>query len=291
MFDKVAIIGPGLIGGSMGMALRRRKLAGHVVGIGRRRVSLDAATKVGAIDSSTLDMSQGLSGADLVVLATPIGTFDRLAGPVAAALSPGAVLTEVASSKVQVIRTLQEALEPRSDVQLVPTHPMAGSEQSGPLAADEALFEGSVCIVTPLPEEIGDAHRRVRELWQALGATVVDMTPSEHDRLVARISHVPHLAASALMHTVDEETMHYCGGGLRDTTRIAASSPDLWMDIYRSNRQEIRAAMREYIDTLQEMIRALNEDDMDALRRQLGAAKSYRDELAVRLAEREAAAD
>jgi prephenate dehydrogenase len=288
MFDKVAIVGPGLIGGSMGMAMRRRSLADHIVGIGRRQVSLDAALRVGAIHSATLDLNEGLAGADLVVLATPIGTFERLAGPVAEAIDPGAVLTEVASSKVQVIETLQAALGACEDVQLVPTHPMAGSEQSGPLAADEALFEGSVCIITPLQDQETEAFPRIRGLWQALGATVVSMSPSQHDRLVARISHVPHLAASALMHTVDEGTMHYCGGGLKDTTRIAASSPDLWMDIYRSNREEIREAMRDYIGTLRRMMDALDADDMPALREQLEQARCRRDELAVRLAERAA---
>lgn len=286
MFKKVAIIGPGLIGGSMGLAMRRRKLAGTVVGIGRRPSSLDLALQVGAIESATLDMEKGLDGADLAVLATPTGAFEHLASLIARFLPPGALLTDVASSKVRPMAAVVQALAARTDIAYVSAHPMAGSEQSGPLAAAEDLFEGCICILTPADGAPAAAADSVQALWQALGARVIRMQPREHDRLVARISHVPHLAAAALMTIVDEETMHYCGGGLRDTTRIAASNTDMWLDIYTSNRNEIQEALAEYAAALQRMSRALETDAIEELRRQLADARDQRRRLARRLTER-----
>jgi prephenate dehydrogenase len=279
MFRKVAIIGPGLIGGSLGMALHRDALVEQVVGIGRRQSSLDLALQVGAIDTATLDMAAGLADADLVVLAPPSQIIERMAPEIAPLLAEGATLIDVASSKVGIVRDVTAALADRPDVAYVPTHPMAGSEQTGPLAATPDLFEGSVCIVTPLPDTPPPQLDAIVVLWTALGAEVVDMTPEEHDRLVARISHVPHLAASALMHIVDPATMHCGGGGLRDTTRIAASSPDLWMGIYTANRAEIHQALSDYIGTLQAMMAALDDDDQDALRALLATAQARRREL------------
>jgi len=281
MFRKVAIIGPGLVGGSLGMALRRDGLVEEVVGIGRRQSSLDLALQVGAIDTATLDPAEGLADADLVVLAPPSQIIERMAPKIAPLLAEGATLIDVASSKVEIVRTVTAALAERPDVAYVPTHPMAGSEQTGPLAATPDLFQGSVCIVTPLPGVPLPRVGAIVVLWTALGAEVVDMTPEEHDRLVARISHVPHLAASALMHIVDPATMHCCGGGLRDTTRIAASSPDLWMGIYAANREEIHAALSDYIATLQGMMAALDADDRDALHALLAAAQARRNDLDV----------
>ena len=286
MFKKVAIIGPGLIGGSMGMALRRGGLADEVVGVGRRQVSLDQALRVGAIDSATLDLAAGLGCAELVVLATPIGSFAAIAPQAAAAMAPGAVFTDVASAKVSIIESIAAALASRPDVAYVPSHPMAGSEQTGPLAASADLFGGSVCILTPVDGTPPEALAAVERMWQSFGAELVRMTPAAHDRLVARISHVPHIAAAALMSIVAEETMHYCGGGLQDTTRIAASSPDLWMDIYAANRREIQEAIGQYIEGLRRMTAALERDDRDALREELAAAQRKRNTLSDMLRQR-----
>ncbi len=279
MFRKVAIIGPGLIGGSLGMALHRDGLVGQVIGIGRRQCSLDLALEVGAIDTATLDMAEGLADADLVVLAPPSGIIARMAPQIAPLLAEGATLIDVASSKVEIVGAIITALVDRPDVAYIPTHPMAGSEQTGPLAATPDLFQGSVCIITPLPDTPLPRVGAIVALWTALGAEVVDMMPEEHDRLVARISHVPHLAAAALMHIVDPATMYCCGGGLRDTTRIAASSPDLWMGIYTANRVEIHQALSDYIKTLQDMMAALDANDQDALRALLATAQARRNEL------------
>jgi len=286
MFGKVAIVGPGLIGASIGMALRHGRLAETVVGIGRRSSSLKLAIDVGAIDSATLDVAEGVVEADLVVLATPIGAFEALAPRIAGAMSPGAILTDVASAKVGVIQCVTAALAGRTDVPYVPTHPMAGSEQTGPLAASPDLFRGSVCIVTPLQDGSREAVGMVEDLWRKLGAEVVRMTPAEHDRLVARISHMPHLVAAALMTLVDEETMHYCGGGLRDTTRIAAGRPEIWLDICTSNGAEIGRALGEYADSLRRIRDWIEAGDVDNLRACLTEAKRRRDCLGRRLEKR-----
>jgi len=266
VFKKVTIIGPGLIGGSMGMAMRRRGLADLVVGVGRRKESLDKALKVGAIDRATLDLKEGVHGAELVVLATPIGTLDGLVPELPLLLDPEALITDVASAKVRVIEVIASALRPRPDVSYIPSHPMAGSEKSGPLAARADLFEGAVCILTPLTNTFPESKSRITRMWRALGARVVSMTPQSHDRMVARISHVPHLAAAALLSYVEENEMALSGGGLRDTTRVAGGDPDLWIDICRDNRDEVASALKAYADVLARMADSLRSGNLGPLR-------------------------
>lgn len=279
MFNKVAIIGPGLIGGSIGMALRRNKLTETVVGIGRRQESLDKALEVGAVDKATLHMEDGLDKADLVVLATPIRTFAELVPQAARLLKPEALLTDVASSKVQVIETMTSALHERPDVAYIPTHPMAGGERSGPLAASAHLFEGSVCIITPLTNTLADSKSLITRMWQAFGAEVVSMSPQAHDALVARISHLPHLAAAALLAVVDGTDMELCGKGLLDTTRVASANPDLWIDICKTNAERIQEALADYIQVLEGMADALSVGRLERLKAVLRDAKDKRDRL------------
>lgn len=277
MFERVAIVGPGLIGGSMGLALKERGLAGTVVGVGRRQSSLDKALRVGAIDRDALDLKKGVAGAELVVLATPIRALQQLAPELAGCLEAEALVTDVASTKVGVIDAISSGLRNRPDVAYIPTHPMAGSEKSGPLAAEAGLFEDSVCIVTPLPNTFADCKSTITRLWEALGARVRSMSPQAHDRLVARISHVPHLAAAALLNYLDADETDLCGGGLRDTTRIAAGDPELWMDICRENRREIAGALNAYLEGLRRMKQALDSGALGELRELLKEAKSKRD--------------
>jgi len=288
MFDKVAIIGPGLIGGSMGLALRQGKLANWVVGIGRRRVSLEKALQVGAVDHITLDMAAGLQDVELVVLATPISTYADLVPQAAKLMRSEAILTDVASTKTRVVDTITSALRGRPDVAYIPTHPMAGSERSGALAANANLFRGTVCIMTPLPNTFADTKGRITRMWNALGARVVTMSPQVHDALVGRISHLPHLAAAALLQVVDGTDTEFCGSGLLDTTRIASGNPGLWIDICKSNRERIHDAMVEYIRALQDMADALKIGHLGRLRAVLEDAKTKRDQL---VATREAPAD
>ncbi len=279
MFQTVAIVGPGLIGGSIGMAMRQLGLADRVVGIGRRRVSLDKAMEVGAVDEVTLDIREGLAEADMVVLATPIGTFADLAPQIANHMKSEAILSDVASTKVRVIETLASALRGRPDIAYIPTHPMAGSEQSGPDAANPALFQGSVCIITPLTNTLADTKGMITRMWRALGARVVSMSPQAHDALVARVSHLPHLVAAAILGIVDGTDTEYCGKGLTDTTRVASGSPALWVDICKANREAIHAALDDYISLLRGISDALQLGHMGRLRAVLEDAKVKRDRL------------
>jgi len=257
IFDIAAIVGPGLVGGSLGMAIRQRGLARHVIGIGRRRSSLRAALDVGAVDEVSLDLREGVEAADVIVLATPIGAMLRLAGPVARHAKGGAVLTDVASTKQRVIQTLTAALRDRPDVAYVPAHPMAGSEQRGAENARAALFEGSVCILTPLPEATGPPLSRVRGLWEGL----------------------PHLAAAALLHTISAEEGMLAGSGLVDTTRVASGDPSLWRGICETNPEQVAAALDSYVEVLRRIRSAIADGRFTALEQALREAKDKRDGL------------
>ena len=279
IFETVAIVGPGLVGGSLGIALRARGLAGRVVGVGRREASLQEALAVGAVDEVTLDVREGVRAADLVVLATPISAFGRVMRDAADAMKGGALLTDVASTKQQVIQTITRALEGRPDVAYVPTHPMAGGERRGAGNAEADLFERSVCILTPLPHNRQPDLDRIRALWAAVGAKVHTMSPSEHDRLVARISHLPHLAAAALLRAIEAEEGALAGGGLMDTTRIASGDPALWRDICETNPSEISAALDAYIEILERIHGMIASGDFGGVQSLLCEAKQERDGL------------
>jgi prephenate dehydrogenase len=224
-------------------------------------------------------MDEALRNADLIVLATPIGSFGPLALQIAASARQSALVTDVASSKAEVIATLSSALAERPDLAYVPTHPMAGGEQSGPLAASADLFEDSICIITPAGTGGRPPEQRVRLMWEGLGARVVTMAPEEHDRTVARISHVPHLAASALVAFLHDADAGVCGRGLIDTTRVASGSPDMWIDICGSNAREIAGALAEFATVVEQMKEQIERGDYDSLRATLVRAKETRDRL------------
>ncbi len=191
-------------------------------------------------------------------------------------LDPEALVTDVASAKARVIDVISSALRPRPDVSYIPSHPMAGSEKSGPLAASADLFEGAVCILTPLTNTFPESKGRITRMWRALGARVLSMTPQSHDRLVARISHVPHLAAAALLSYLEENEMALSGGGLRDTTRVAGGDPDLWVDICRDNRDEVAAALEAYAAVLARMADSLRSGHLGPLHDVLQSAHDKR---------------
>jgi prephenate dehydrogenase len=240
------------------------------------------AFDVGAVDQVTLQLSEGVESAELIILATPIRTFPQLLPTVTAAARQDAVLTEVASTKARVIETVTAHLADRPDLAYVPSHPMAGSEQRGAAHARADMFEDSVCILTPLRETPPEELNRVRSLWQRLGASVHEMTPAGHDRLVARISHLPHLAAAALMRCLSAREGHFAGGGLLDTTRIASGDPRLWRDICETNSEEIGSAISCCAEALQEMRAMLEEGRFEALEELLADAKRKRDSLLAR---------
>ena len=278
LFESVVIVGPGLVGGSLGQALRAKGLARLVVGVGRRQVSLDRALERGAIDEATLDLEGAVVGADLVVLATGVGLIPRQAEAVLSRVAEGAILTDVGSVKAAICRSVEEALR-RAGVaaHFVGGHPLAGSEQRGVEAAREDLFRDACCILTPTEDTNRDALARVRGLWEAVGARVVELAPERHDELLAQISHLPHVAASCLVNNASDEALAFAATGFLDTTRVASGDPDLWRDICLANGEALARAARSCADALREFAAALEAQDEKAVHGLLDRAKERRD--------------
>lgn len=244
---KAAILGVGLLGGSLGLALRRRGLAAEVHGFVRRAETAREALRVGAVDQAGQDLAAVVSGADLVVFCTPVAQMAVLASDVVPHLLPGALVTDVGSVKSAVVAAVEGPVLGAGG-SFVGSHPMAGSEKVGVSAAREDLFTGAVCVLTPTPATRLEASEGVRALWEGLGARLLWMDPEQHDTLVARSSHLPHLLASALAAYVLDprqppELSQLCASGFRDTTRVASGSPEMWRDIALANREAILAAM------------------------------------------------
>jgi prephenate dehydrogenase len=248
--DKLAVVGVGLIGGSLALALKQSGVVGHVVGIGRGLPNLETAMKIGVVDSYTQDVAAGVADADVVFLATPVQALGTLAKQAMPHLKPGAILTDGGSVKQAVI----DAIEPhlRNDVHFVPGHPIAGTENSGAEAAFATLYCDRRCILTPTAKTDATALDRVRSMWQLAGSQVVIMDVEKHDRVLAAISHLPHMVAYALVNAVgsydryNENILEYSAGGFRDFTRIASSDPTMWRDIALTNREALVEMMEQF---------------------------------------------
>ena len=280
LWNQVTIIGTGLIGGSLGLALKQRDLAGRIVGVGHRQSTLDEALFRSAADEVTLDPCEGVRGSDLVVLGTAIGLFEGILRKIAGALMPGAVVIDVGSTKAQVVRTL-EPLMPQACT-FVGCHPIAGSEKRGITHARPDLFDGATCVVTPTGRTPADVLVRVVTTWQELGMVVQQVSPEVHDRLLAQTSHLPHVVASVLVRAVSEEAEPLMGPGWADTTRVAGGDAALWRDIMLSNAEEIAAAIERFHDILAGVRDAVRNSDADAIEAHLAEAKRRRDHLTQR---------
>jgi len=273
---RICIVGAGLLGGSIGLALRAAGFVGTRVGLGRRAISLEKALACEAVDEVTLEPAEGVRGADLVVLCTPIGHFEGLLDAMRAHLEPGALVTDIASTKVQVVRLCERKL-PRT-VQFVGSHPMAGSEKTGVEFARADLFELALCIVTPTPRTAESAVVRVRRFWETLGAYTMTLSPGKHDRLLARVSHLPHALATALVTmSLTEDAIDLAGPGFADVTRLASGDPAMWVDILRTNRRGVLSAIDRLTAELQRLRRRLERDDAAGLHKWLAGAKAARD--------------
>lgn len=244
LFKQVTIVGLGLIGGSLGMAIRRRRLARTVVGYGRRPSTLRRAQQARAIDVGTTNLRAAVRDADLIVLATPVDAIGPFATQAARSCRAGAIITDVGSTKVQIVRALERSLPKR--IAFVGAHPIAGSEQQGIHAADPRLFEGTTCVLTPTARTHRGALRRVAQLWRHIGCRVVTMTPAAHDRLLAKTSHLPHVVAYTLARLIGAEDGAGVPRSFLDMTRVAKSDPGLWDDIFLSNRRELLKAMTRF---------------------------------------------
>ncbi len=285
-FKQVAIIGVGLIGGSLGMILRRKRLADEVVGVGRRVENLKSAVEHGAIDRYVADPKDGVRQADLVVLATPVDTYERHLRDWAHCLSAGAIVSDVGSVKGTLVERSEDAMP--AGVHFVGAHPIAGKEKTGVAAGSEQLFMGARCILTPTKRTNEQALARVQALWQETGAIVLTMDPHQHDQILGAVSHLPHVAAFALMnaladlrdhHVPDLDLASHSGGGLRDTTRIAASSPEMWRDIFLWNRENVVACIDRYERALSELKQLIQIGDAAGIEKALERAKAEREKL------------
>lgn len=264
-FGRAAIIGVGLIGGSLGMAMRARRIAREVVGVARVPETVGVARARGAIDRGTTDPVEGVEGADLVVLATPPELVVPLARQILPALDRGAVVTDVASVKGEIVRGIEPAVDPERGVAFVGGHPMAGNEGRGVSAASPDLFDGSVYLITRTPRSDGAAVDRIAALARSLGARPMVLDPDAHDRVVARVSHLPYLLAAALMGVAAEE-LAAAGPSFLGATRVAGSPVPMWAEICRLNRREIVEALRAFRGRLDRLEQALaGGTDLDVL--------------------------
>jgi prephenate dehydrogenase len=282
-FESAAIIGVGMVGGSMGMALRARGLARRVVGIARRAETVELAVRLGAADEATTDVREGVRDADLVVLATPVLAMLEVAEQMAPALRPGCVVTDVGSTKSLLVARVPRLLP--TTAHFVGGHPMAGSERGGVEASQPDLFEGATYLVTPAPGTPAVVTERVLALARALGARARLFDPTAHDRIAAAISHMPHVAAAAMVHAVaasgasEEELRSFIAGGFKSTTRIASSPPEMWRDICLTNAEALRSSLELFRDSVDAFLRALDAGDAEAVRTHFATARDARDRL------------
>lgn len=273
---RIAIIGVGLLGGSIGLALRAAGFTGTRVGIGRRAVSLAKALECEAIDETSLDPAEGVAGAGLVILCTPLSRYEPLLQTIAPALEADTYVTDVGSTKAAVVRQAEKLLP--SHVRFVGSHPMAGSEKTGVEYARADLFEDALCLVTPTAHTAPETIEAITIFWQKLGGRTQLVNPGRHDQLLARVSHLPHALAAALVCLAQaDDAIEVAGPGFADTTRIASGDPAMWTDILRSNRNELVRSVDALLGELTILRDKLNEDDAAWLEHWLARGKNARD--------------
>ncbi len=275
IFKKVTIVGVGLMGGSLGLALKKHKLAREVIGLSYQQSSLVQALKIKAIDVGLTDTSKAIRGADLVVLATPVNTIIKLLTTIKPYLRRGCIVTDVGSIKGKIVEEAEKIL--LFPGFFVGSHPLAGSEKKGAMFADPDLFEGARCIMTPTAVTNQVAKEKVKYLWSKIGAKVNFMSTEEHDTALAHISHLPHLLAYGLMRSIPDQYLEYGSQGLKDTTRIASSTPQMWNDIFMANSKKVIKALDDLVRELGLFRKTIIDRDQDAFIKYFTLAKEKRD--------------
>ncbi len=270
LFERVAVIGVGLIGSSLARVMRRDRLAGRIVGVARTAATRDAALRLGFVDEVTDDAAAAVAGADLVVLAVPLGAYRAIAEAIGPALAPGAIVTDVGSVKRSALADVAPHLP--AHVQFVPGHPIAGTEHSGPEAGFDTLFVGRWCVLTPPPGTDPRAVERVAELWRRAGSNIEVMDAEHHDKVLAITSHLPHFIAYTIVGTVvdleqatQREVIKFAASGFRDFTRIAASDPVMWRDVFLYNRDAVLEMLQRFNEDLTRLQRAIRWGEAEVL--------------------------
>jgi cyclohexadieny/prephenate dehydrogenase len=269
-FERVALIGIGLIGSSLSHAMRRGKMTGHIAGYAKSADTRDAAVKLSLVDSIHKTAAEAVKNADLVIMCAPVGAYEEIANEISGSLKSGAILTDVGSVKGAVVKDVLPHLP--YGVHFVPGHPIAGTEQSGPASGFAELFDNRWCILTPLPDSDAKAVARLEKFWRSCGSDVELMTPEHHDMVLAITSHLPHLIAYNIVATAadledvtDSEVIKYSASGFRDFTRIAASDPTMWRDVFMNNREAVLEMLGRFSEDLSVLQRAIRFGDGDTL--------------------------
>jgi prephenate dehydrogenase len=280
-FKKITLIGVGLLGGSLGLAIKRRRVARRVEGYVRRAATVAECRKLKAVDHATLDLRSAVADADLIILCTPLAQMRPLVKQMLPALKRGAIITDVGSVKGSVVKEL-ESLVGRAGGHFVGSHPMAGAEKTGVSAARADLFKCAMCVVTPTRRTNASALRKVERFWKAVGCRLLRLTAEAHDAFVSRSSHLPHVVAAALAGSVlnpksPKHQAALCANGFRDTTRIASGSPEMWRDIALANRAQLRSALDGFIRELQTIQALVRAGDGKKIQKFLETAKERRD--------------
>ena len=271
---RLSILGVGLLGGSIGLAVRAAGSSVHIVGYGHRATTLEKALEVGAIDEAATSCEAAVQGADLVILCTPVGLFGPILTQIAPGLSAGAIVTDVGSTKRSVVE-LADRILPKF-ARFVGSHPMAGSEKRGVEYARADLFQGARCIITPTDRTDPPAAEELERFWQLLGMRTMRMSPADHDRLICDISHLPHAVAAALVAMQSEDSLGLAGKGFLDATRIAGGDGALWRDILHDNRDNLVASLGHFRGALDHLIHLLDSSRRDELAEWLDHAAERR---------------
>lgn len=274
-FEKITIVGLGLIGGSLAGALKESGEVGNVSGVDNDRETIEYAVDKGVVDTASDDIALGVDGAGIIVIATHVGDIADMVKSVSKIADKGAVITDVGSVKSSIVEAVEH--EKPDNFHFVAGHPIAGTENSGIKAADPKLFRGKRTILTPTQNTNPQALNKVREMWELSGSRVYEMDPLTHDHIFGIVSHLPHVVAYSLMNTVSdaqdsEQLFEFAGGGLKDYTRVAASSPEMWMNIFKANKKQLLDAVSGFKKSLESIENAIEREDFDELLKELKKA-------------------
>lgn len=276
LFKNITIIGVGLIGGSLGLSIKEKKLAGKVIGVGRRQSSIKEAKEKKVLDEATLNIEEGVKNSDLIIIATPIDKVIRIAKETMRYLSDEAILIDVASTKTDIVQKIQRCIP--LNRYYVGCHPMAGSEKKGVKFAKKSIFNNACCIITPTNKTDKKALSKIKHFWEALGSKVMTMSPGVHDKVVATVSHMPHLLAAVLVRQVDKY-IDSSGGSFKDATRVALSNPRMWSDIFIKNKKYILEEIDKIISDLRKFYNLIDNENRQELLNILKEVKSKREKL------------
>jgi len=277
MFNKITIIGLGLIGGSLALAIKEKKLAKEIAGVSRRKSTIKEALKNKIVDSGTLDLEDGVKDSDFIIIATPVFKIVSIAKRVARFLKKGAILTDVGSTKRHIVRSIEKAVP--KGIDFVGSHPIAGSERSGIKSANKDLFKNACCILTKTKKTNPKAIGKVKKFWENLGIEVIIMRPQMHDKALSKISHLSHAVSASLVNSVGKSRLDLAAGGFKDATRVASGEPELWRDIFLTNKDNLIKDIGILKKELNKVEAALRNNDQAGLLRLLHKAKVVRDSI------------